>query len=737
MVKLKMLLLFSLLFLVPFTVKANIVYVPADSSTIQAGINGAVNGDTVLVAPGTYYEHINFIGKAILVKSQAGPESTTITKAQDGLSIVIFTSGEDTSSILDGFTVTGAHNVFQGGGIKCQNSSPRIKNNIIRENKTRSLGHGAGIFCHSGHPVLEENVILSNQALFCGGGIFLGNCDALIRNNLIALNQAANGAGIHLLHCKGTKIENNLILKNSTSSHGGGVLVAGQEGYNNKVINNTIVKNGAAYGGGICIYYTGSSTVLNNIVVDSDSGAGIYLEESTTPLIGYNDVWNNNPSNYEGVNPSQGCISADPLFCDSEAENFYLNLISPCVGAGQGGVDMGAFGMGCHLLPGILHVSITGDDSTGNGTQDNPFRTIQKGIDEAIEGDTILAVSGTYYENITFKGKHICVASGFIFDLDPYSIKSTIIDAGGSGMVVSCTTGEDSNSIIQGFTIQNGRAGSGAGPGVWCKNSSPTIKHNILRSNTILDDGGVIHCNSSSPEIIGNIIYDNFSYWVEAPTWGAGIYCINNSSPKITNNTIAYNYSDPDHALMTGIYCFGESNPDIKNNIIAKNDESGIVCEWNALPSVFFNDVWGNGENFIDVIGIGDTTWGTNFNGIPCDSFYNIIRDPIVSDTINYALLCSSACIDAGDPWYDFPDSAGRRIDIGAFEYLYAMGDMQDNGKIDLSDVIYLANYLLKSGTAPCPLGSGDVNCDGKFELADAIYLANYHLKGGPKPGCP
>jgi hypothetical protein len=84
---------------------ATIIHVPGDSSTIQGGINGAVNADTVLVAQGTYYEHINFNGKAILVTSEAGAQSTIIRKLYDGFAMVTFSSGDDSSSILDAFTI--------------------------------------------------------------------------------------------------------------------------------------------------------------------------------------------------------------------------------------------------------------------------------------------------------------------------------------------------------------------------------------------------------------------------------------------------------------------------------------------------------------------------------------------------------------------------------------------------------------------------------------------------------
>jgi hypothetical protein len=64
----------------------------------------------------------------------------------------------------------------------------------------------------------------------------------------------------------------------------------------------------------------------------------------------------------------------------------------------------------------------------------------------------------------------------------------------------------------------------------------------------------------------------------------------------------------------------------------------------------------------------------------------------------------------------------------------YRRGDVNNDGKISLADVIYIANYLLKGGPAPYPLEAGDVNADKKFSLGDAIYLANYVLKDGPAP---
>jgi len=84
---------------------AETIHVPGDYPTIQKAIDAAVNDDTVLVAPGTYVENIDFMGKAITVQSEKGPESTILDGGQQE-AVVTFNSGEGYQSILDGFTVT-------------------------------------------------------------------------------------------------------------------------------------------------------------------------------------------------------------------------------------------------------------------------------------------------------------------------------------------------------------------------------------------------------------------------------------------------------------------------------------------------------------------------------------------------------------------------------------------------------------------------------------------------------
>lgn len=67
-------------------------------------------------------------------------------------------------------------------------------------------------------------------------------------------------------------------------------------------------------------------------------------------------------------------------------------------------------------------------------------------------------------------------------------------------------------------------------------------------------------------------------------------------------------------------------------------------------------------------------------------------------------------------------------------DWLY--GDCNRDEKVNMSDVIYLINYLFRQGAEPNPLQAGDTNCDGKITISDVIYLVNYLFKGGPPPEC-
>ena len=149
------------------------IHIPADYSTIQAGINAANNGDIVLVEEGTYFENINYRGKAITVASRfliddstSHINNTIIDGSQpnnpDSGSVVYFVSGEDTNSVLCGFTITGGTGTFIPAG-----SPPSPPFNL-------RIGGGIYISYNMGariiHNIIEQNVI-STTDYASGGGI--------------------------------------------------------------------------------------------------------------------------------------------------------------------------------------------------------------------------------------------------------------------------------------------------------------------------------------------------------------------------------------------------------------------------------------------------------------------------------------------------------------------------------------------------------------------------------------
>ena len=166
--------LITFLLFISLTLSAIIINVPADQPTIQAGINVAVESDTVLVAPGTYTESINFNGKNILVASwyitaaDSNYIDQTIIDGNQTDRVVTFESGEDTTAVLCGFTIQNGA-AIEGGGISCiNNSSPTLDHLLIKYNDSDK---GGAIFSSLSSPKLFNCTIAANTSQF-GGAVY-------------------------------------------------------------------------------------------------------------------------------------------------------------------------------------------------------------------------------------------------------------------------------------------------------------------------------------------------------------------------------------------------------------------------------------------------------------------------------------------------------------------------------------------------------------------------------------
>jgi len=354
------------LLFVPQPSRAVTWLVSTECPTIQAGIDSAGYGDTVLVEPGTYYEHDIIMKNGVTLLGQMGPEATVIDAQQLGR--VIYCEDVDSTTTIEGLTITGgnAPNSPWGGGICCKHASPRILGNDISENSagagggivcldysspriegntiTHNLaGMAGGIGCEYSAPVIVSNVIAHNTANWDGGGIAFDEA-TIVSDNIITHNTAdmpdGYGGGIFCMGA-GSLVTGNSITFNS-AGYGGGIHTE----WNGTFTGNTISHNYAMWGGGVFIYYTSSPVLEGNIIsFNGLNGLACYpgSPASVTCCNFYNDVNFYECDDVIGIN---GNFSEDPLFCDAGAEDFHLDCSSPCV-HGYGCGRIGAWGVGC------------------------------------------------------------------------------------------------------------------------------------------------------------------------------------------------------------------------------------------------------------------------------------------------------------------------------------------------------------------------------------------------------
>jgi hypothetical protein len=281
---------------------ASTIHVPADQATIQGAINTAVDGDTVLVAPGTYQENIDFLGKAITVSSSGGPLVTIIDAAHHG-TVVTFQTHEGLGSVLSGFTIRNGSATF-GGGISLWSSSASIFGNIFDSNDEGSGGSGAAIDGCISSPLIQGNVFRNNT---------------YDTQYLSAVITIVNGSSPVIL--------NNIFTNNPCR----GIISMGTQA---RILNNTIVNNAA----GIYAPAQSSQILENNIIVGNQVGLEINSTNSSQNATWKNNLVYGNYTNYSGISDQTGTagnISTDPLFLDSPGNNFHLQIGSPAIDTGD------------------------------------------------------------------------------------------------------------------------------------------------------------------------------------------------------------------------------------------------------------------------------------------------------------------------------------------------------------------------------------------------------------------
>ena len=274
-----------------------------DYSDIQSAINATQDIDTVLIYPGTYQGGINYSGKKIVVGSlylttgDTAYIDSTVIDGDASSSVVTFISGEDSTAVLTGLTLTNGYTTITGGGgIRIENSSPRLKNLKI-SNSVANVG-GGGISCDACDSRITDVNISNNYVTGIGGGIrvFNGSNPELL-GVMIANNTATlNGGGIAYEGLPASTIDQKLhrvsIVGNTSSEGvGGGVYLYSSLA---TVTRSFIQDNSASLkGGGLSIEWASELTLENsfvsgNILTSGVQGSNVYIGKSDQ-LIGSNE----------------------------------------------------------------------------------------------------------------------------------------------------------------------------------------------------------------------------------------------------------------------------------------------------------------------------------------------------------------------------------------------------------------------------------------------------------------
>jgi predicted outer membrane repeat protein len=390
----------------------SVIWVPADQPTIQAGIDAAIAGDTILVADGTYTgpsnRDLRFYGKAITLRSEHGPDATVIDCQSAGRGLVLI-DGEGNDTVIEGFTITNgrATGTNTGGGVYLNESAPTFRNCVFTHCISEYYGGGMAAAGALTDPVVVERcTFFANGAYRRGGGLYAGGKVRLVGSQFIA-NEAtgtggvpADGGGAYFA-APGSEVLGCVFSVNNARRGGGVVVDSTVDMFNCLFEDNAAGIIGGTANRGGAIYATGGNglweflTLVGNLAVDEGDSIyvgeaaqvrlytsivwdspdnGIVIDTGTVQNAWHNDIWQ-----VTGVFPGSGNFNSDPGFvAGPEGRNYLSQTVagqaqnSPCVGAG---VYISSFhcDSGTPALPCLDQMTTRTDEACDAGVVDIGF----------------------------------------------------------------------------------------------------------------------------------------------------------------------------------------------------------------------------------------------------------------------------------------------------------------------------------------------------------------------------
>jgi len=372
-----------------------------DAATIQAAVDMASPGDTVLVGPGTYTELLTdpfgqvtgvVLTSGIALVAEYGPESTTIDVTDDTQPTRGITCFEcDGSTLIEGFRFVGGDN-YDGAALWIWGGAPVVRGNVfydlyggiggsvavkagsaaliednVFDDSFACCGVGGGMLVDTAAPIVRGNLFIRCESALDGGALAFVNAGGEIVGNVFLENVAANGGALLLDHstpyvagnvfrwnkARGSggalalvesdaQLEDNVVVHNRADDDGGGLWLADSSP---ELFRMTIASNTAGDRGGGVYLHRLSSPDFTGIIISENRGADGVVVSFPVPPPRFMccDVWGNEGAQYAGfvTDPTgtNGNVSVDPALCpDGQG----LQECSPLLDMACGVVGAGA-----------------------------------------------------------------------------------------------------------------------------------------------------------------------------------------------------------------------------------------------------------------------------------------------------------------------------------------------------------------------------------------------------------
>jgi predicted outer membrane repeat protein len=536
------------------------IHVPGMEPTLQAGINAAAPGDTVLVAPGTYAgpanRDLDFGGKTIVLRSSNGSAATVID-AQDQGRGFDFHSGEPAQARVEGFTIrNGSVGLYPGGGMRCIGAAPTLRDLVFES--CDAIEGGGGYFEQSA-AALEDCAFTSCTAANSGGGLNCLNAGLTLARATVTACTAGSGAGIYIRGPASPALLDCIVEDNPALNLGGGLYSTNASMLSLR--RTRFARNSGRHGGGIHVF--ASAGQVDSCVFAANSaiirGGGLYWESGTSVELAHCDFAGN-----VVTTGSQG-------FAGGGAGAYILDLgtieITACDFSENAGRELAGLGAGL-FLRNSTSATVSGASFTHNSSARSGGGLWGSGV-------PVTMTDCVFTDNRANAGGGGGLSSSHPLAITSCTFTGNRATTTGGGVAANVVEIHDSEFTDNSATSMGGAIIAGASPAI----AGCTFTHNSASS------GGALSLWTGSFSLSGCTFAEN------SALFGAGLFA-DDATVAATECTFARNAG----SFGAGFAFTDSSTAAVSNTIVALSTSGeAIYCENDAsIPVLSCTDLFAN-----------------------------------------------------------------------------------------------------------------------------------------------